>query len=341
MKITFQDFQEQGGEAASLSEQIAANRFVHAALFLGEEGSGKKTLATLAAQAMLCRAEGVRPCGICRDCVMTEKLEHPDLIVVSRTRSLTENTEQKARTSISVDDIRELIRQCGLRTLDSGKRVVIIQDADRMTPQAQNCLLKTLEEPPENTFFLLLAEHPEALLSTVVSRCRPIRLHPWSDGTVRRALLAAGVPAERAEEILPAAAGSIGKALRLSGDEEYWKLREEVTQAFFATVQRSEILRISTAWKDRKNEAEDIWRMLELTIRQLLRRRLGQRDAMLPAGVSECWKRFSENAEPERFTLLLDAVAEARRQTMAAVNFQAVVEQLLFSFMGEGNRWQA
>ncbi len=338
MSLTFDDFHPQGPEIAALYEQILSGRLVHALLITGESGTGKKTLARLIARALLCRGAGRKPCGHCRDCSMSEKMEHPDLSIVSRSDSVI--GASKERASIPVDEIREVIRICGLRTIDSGKRVALIFEADRMTPQAQNCLLKTLEEPPEETYFILVSDHAETLLSTILSRCRPVRLHPWPDETILHVLQAEQVSEARAKEVLPAANGSVGKALQLVKDESYWKLRDEVMRSFFGLTRRSEILKISSAWKDRKGEAEGVWQILELLIRQMLSCRLGEENQFLPPDLPEQWKRFANQAELKQFTALLDAVSEARKQTLASVNFQALLERLLLILMGESDQWR-
>lgn len=339
MSFTFQDFREQGEQIGVLESQIASGKLIHALMISGERGTGKKTLAFLIARALLCTSEGARPCGECTDCRLAEKREHPDLIVIQKGVPLSAEVK-KDRATIPVEDIREMIRMTGVSTLSGRNRVVVILDADKMTPQAQNCLLKTIEEPPENTVFLLVTDQPGNMLTTVISRCRMIRIHPWSDDSVCRALLANGIAPERAKQATAAANGSIGTALELAGDEEYWEFRAGIAKAFFGSGTRSDILKTSNQWKDRKQEADRLFSALESLLRNLLLVRTGRADASaLKELYAPEWVRFAQKAGTDRFTALFDAITAARKQAAFAVNFQALLEQLLFTWMEERTKW--
>ena len=102
---------------------------------------------------------------------------------------------------------------------------------------------------------------------------------------------------------------------------------------------RSDILRVSNSWKDRKGEAGNLLNILEASLERMARFRFSRGNSGEIAGLPENWKRFSEKAGPEDFSGLINAVNDARKQLESNVNFQAVLEQLLFVFMGEGNKW--
>lgn len=331
-------FTLQGEEIQSLLSQLSCGHLVHASLITGEKGVGKRTLAMLIASAILCRSEGNRPCGVCRDCMQVRQSEHPDLIVIRKGIPISPDAK-KDRTTIPVDDIREIIRICGSHTFDDRPRVVLLYDADKMTLQAQNCLLKTLEEPPENTYLILVTEHPDALLSTVISRTRAIRLHAWPDEYIRKTLEQMGTESKRAEECISEAHGSIGRAIELASDEDYWQIRNSVLHVFFGGLKRSEILRISNEWKERRNDADVLMEILESVIREMLQAHFHPECGKSPENISPAWQRFIKEAGVDRFTSLLDAVSNMRKQLMFNVNFQAVIEQFLFILMGEGNQW--
>jgi len=336
--ITFDDFRSQGSMIEALRKQAEEKRLVHALLITGEQGTGKRTLAMLFASALMCEAESAIPCGKCSGCTMAMAGEHPDITILEKGVPLSSDTS-KGRATIPVDDIREVIRICSRYAYEGRNRAVVIKNAETMTPAAQNSLLKILEEPPQNTYFILTSAHADQLLTTVRSRCRTVKLTPWEPGYVRKALSAQGIDAATAEKAANACGGSIGKAAMLAGDEGYWKLREDVMSAFFRNRKRSEILTQSTRWKDQKAESDRIFDLLEGEIHNLLRYRLTHDGGNALNEFPEGWKRFAAEAPPERFVFLNDRIREARKQCAFNVNFQAIIEQLLLIFIGESDQW--
>ena len=336
--ITFNDFARQGEEIVSLRRQLDEHRMVHALLITGENGAGKKTLAGLVAEALMCKADTNIPCGACSGCRLAQSGEHPDITIVTKGTPLTRDTS-KGKNNIPVDDIREIIRICSLYSLEGGNRAVIIQNAEDMTFQAQNSLLKILEEPPQNTYFILTSSHPDQLLPTVISRCRPVKLIPWDKEYIQKVLECEGADPVKSKKAAEASYGSIGYAKKLITDDQYWKTQEDILDAFFRNRKRSRILNISQNWKDRKSEADTLFDILEQHVRILLNCRLHPGSEQTIRDYPAEWQRFSQSASLERFTFLYDKICEARKQMSFNVNFQAVVEQLLLTFIGESEIW--
>ena len=338
MKTLQESFQRHGEEFRVLFGQLAERTGVHAYLITGEKGTGKKTLARMMSKILLCADENAgKPCNHCRNCTMIDNGEHPDLIVIEKGNPIAPGI-RKDRATIPVEDIREMIRICGIRSTDGNMHVIVIHEAEKMTPQAQNCLLKTLEEPPADTCIILVTEHMESLLTTVVSRCRIIRIRAWDDKYILSVLQERGIPAQRAADAVSASNGSVGKALELASEEAYWELRKEVVDLFFGNTSRSDVLKISNLWKDRKQNAEEMLSILDSVLLMMTEKRFGKGNADL-SFLPQQWQRFSGKAGMESFLLLTDSIREARKQLQFSVNFQAVLEKIIFLFMGEGNKW--
>ena len=335
--VALSAFAGQGAVYDGLMRTLRDGTTVHAYLISGTSGVGKKTLSHLMAQYLLCQGQN-KPCGVCPACVQVRGGNHPDVIIVQPGIPISAEVNRDLK-SIPVDEIRAVNELAGRHTYEGGQRVIIIRQAEKMTPGAQNALLKTLEEPMAGTVFLLITDSPELLLPTIISRCRALKLHPWTDEKVLSALKSHGVEAHRCEEALHVAGGSIGRALSVAADEKYWERRQKVMQDFFAVKERSDILRISTAWKDRKDDAEELLSDVEDMIRTLLLVRLGRRDETAVSGYPQGWQRMAKAAPLEAFTSLTDAVRQARTYRLNQVTWQAAVERLLLRLMEENNRW--
>ena len=331
------DFKGQGALFDGLIRTLDEGTFVHAYLISGASGMGKRTLARLIAQHLLCTGER-KPCGVCPGCIQVMEGQHPDVITVTPGKPL--SPEVKAgMAGIPVDEIRHVIGLVGQHTFVGGRRIVIIERAEKMNPAAQNALLKTLEEPLAGTVFLLLSESPELLLPTIISRCRALKLHPWPDDVVMAALRAHGVGEDMARRALSVSGGSIGRAIAVAADEAYWQRRKDVMQDFFGISARVDVLKVSTAWKDRKEDADALLTDVEDMIRTLMLVRFSRQDDALLEDYPPQWQRMAKEAGLAAFMHLLGAVSDARRLRMNQVTWQAVVEQLLLSLMEEKNQW--
>lgn len=163
-----------------LQNAISMNKVSHAYLFGGESGSGKKMMASLFAMTLQCEKHGVEPCMECPSCKKAQSQNHPDIIYVKH---------EKPNT-ISIDEIREqLINDVMIKPYSSPYKIYIIDEAQKLTLQAQNALLKTIEEPPAYAVVMLLADNPDALLPTISSRCVQLNLKPVGDQLVKDYLM--------------------------------------------------------------------------------------------------------------------------------------------------------
>ena len=150
-----------------LKPRLAQGTLSHAYIVAGAEGSGKHTLASILSQAMVCSGAGAKPCGSCPDCKKALAGIHPDIITI---------LPEEDKTAISVDQIRQMRADAYIRPNEAARKVYILEYCDRLRGEAQNAMLKLLEEGPSYACFLLLAENQGNLLVTVRSRCETLAL---------------------------------------------------------------------------------------------------------------------------------------------------------------------
>ncbi len=198
----------------TLQRSLAERRLHHAYLFAGPAHLGKTTLALQFTQALNCEADPP-PCGDCNSCARIASALHADVQRISVDPAAAEGP----RTVIGIESIRDLISSAYLRPYEGRSRVFIIHDADRMSHDAANALLKVLEEPPPNVFILLLSDNPEAILPTVRSRCQTLEFSPLQIDEVAGILRAEeSVPDDQAEALARLSRGCLGWAIAASRD---------------------------------------------------------------------------------------------------------------------------
>jgi DNA polymerase-3 subunit delta' len=202
-----------------LARSVAGNTLPPSLLFAGPAGIGKGLTALGVAQALNCtnptkgsglRAEGsLDACGVCAACTRIARRVHPDVLFV----------EPGDSGAIKIDQIRDVVDRAGYRPFEGKRRVVIIDEADALAAPAQNALLKTLEEPPPSSVFILVTARPDMLLPTVLSRCPQLRFRPLSADDIAAALMARGLSEAEARAVAATADGSLGQALQASAGD--------------------------------------------------------------------------------------------------------------------------
>jgi DNA polymerase III subunit delta' len=192
-----------GQEQAVARLRRAVERPSHAYLLAGPRGSGVLEAARCFAAALVCPDGG---CGACNACRRARSARHPDVIEV-----------EPAGTFVVVDQVEEMMKEAFTSPFEAERKIIIVTEADRMNEPAANKLLKTLEEPPARTHFLLLSEAPDELLPTVRSRCQRIDFAALSDADGTAALVASGVDPEAAAAAARLASGRLDRARSLAG----------------------------------------------------------------------------------------------------------------------------
>jgi DNA polymerase-3 subunit delta' len=202
-----------------LKSSVEQGRLSHAYLFVGPAHIGKGTLACNLAQAVNCTEEDL-PCGVCASCSRIAYGANADVQIISLIPGAKE---------IGIDQIREAQHTASLKAYESKWRVFIIDGADRLSTEASNCLLKTLEEPPDNVLLILTAVHKGQILPTILSRCQTVELYPVAASIIERALVEKwGVDGETARLLSRFCNGSIGWALMAHDDQSVLEGRSEV-----------------------------------------------------------------------------------------------------------------
>ena len=203
---------------AHMKKAIELNKVSHAYIINGEKGSGKKLLAGIFAQTLQCEKKGTEPCMQCQSCRQAVSMNQPDIIRV---------THEKPNT-ISVEDIRgQLNGDIQIKPYSSPYKIYIVDEAEKLSPQAQNALLKTIEEPPAYAVILLLTTNTGMLLPTILSRCVVLDLKPVASDKIKKYLMEdLQIPDYQADVCTAFAQGNVGKARRLALSDNFTEMLE-------------------------------------------------------------------------------------------------------------------
>lgn len=309
-----------------ISSAVENNRVSHAYILNGERGSGKKMLANLFAMTLLCETGDNEPCGKCHSCKQAESGNHPDIIRV---------THEKPN-SISVDDIRTQVNNTvDIKPYQGPYKVYIIPQADMMTPQAQNAILKTIEEPPSYAVFLLLTENAETLLPTINSRCVMLKLRNIKDTLIKKYLMEnLEIPDYKADMCTAFAQGNMGRAIMLANSDHFNEIREEAVQ-LLKHINEMELNEIVAAVKNisvYKLEITDYLDIIMIWYRDvLLYKATKEIDKVVFKDQLQSIKEQARKSSYEGIELILESLEKAKARLKANVNFDLVMELLFLT----------
>ncbi len=324
---TFKDIIGQEQIKDHLTHTIEQGKISHAYVINGERFSGKEFIANVFAMALQCEhPDGVEPCQQCHSCKQALSGNQPDIIRV---------THEKPNT-IGVDDIRTQINtDIAIKPYSSPRKIYMIQEGEKMTAQAQNALLKTLEEPPAYAVILILTTNMDALLPTILSRCVVLNMKPVRDDLVKKYLMEElQIPDYKANVCVAFARGNLGKARQLASSEEFDHIKEEAV-SMLKYVQDMEINEMLAAIKkiqEYKFDVEDYLDILAIWYRDvLLFKATNDANHLIFKEEIQYIKKCADRCAYEGIEDILKALDKAKSRLKANVNFELTMELLLMA----------
>ena len=325
----FMDYDQLSTGVSVVFQQFRKQQPVHAYLLTGASGLGKRTLAMVLASALFCTSEN-KPCGHCEACRQFFDGNNPDLLTV-----YSEDNKQ-----IGVDRVREIVQKTSQHAFGEGYRVVLIEPVEKMTLQAQNCLLKSLEEPIANVVFLLMTHELTATLGTIASRCVRLKLTPWADEHLKNALLRLGFSNEKIDSILPRCGGNIGMALQLLDEGKNDTEAQQFVMEALSISSDAAAVSLSTRMKESRDGADLYLNALEQAIHQVILVRTGQLSPHAVSAYPLIWQKAAQSAPISELNALLTAVFDTRRRKAGQVNWQSNIDHLMMRLLEEQTKWQ-
>lgn len=317
----------------NLKNALKYNKISHAYLIQGEKLSGKRMIADIFARALQCECDMGRPCNQCRSCKQAINGNHPDIIYI----------EHEKPNVISVDNIRQQINgDIAIKPYSSPYKIYIMDEAEKMNVQAQNALLKTLEEPPEYAVILLLTTRAEAMLPTILSRCVLLDTKPVPDDWIKNYLMQrVQIPDYRASVCASFARGNLGRAIELASNEEFDRMKSSVlgTMKSIADMEINQMAAEAKKITEEKFDKEDYLDLCFIWYRDVLLYKacgaLGGKNYMIfkeeLTDIANAAQRYSY----ESIEQIIHSIERARSRIKANVNFDLTME-LMFMDMKAG-----
>lgn len=309
-----------------LQAAISYEKVSHAYIFNGPEKSGKRMLAEAFAMTLQCEEKGINPCLSCHSCKQALGQNQPDIIYLRHEKPGT----------ISVDDIRRQVNNdMGIKPYASPYKIYIIDEAEKMNQQAQNALLKTIEEPPAYGIILLLTTNADAFLPTILSRCITLNLKAVPDAEIKKHLMQTyQIPDYQADICTAFAQGNVGKAIQLAGNEEFNELKDSALQ-LIKRIKDIELYEMMEAIKqigDYKLQINDYFDILMIWYRDvLLYKATADVNGLLFKDEVYDIKNQANQSSYYGIEAILEALEKAKLRLNANVNFDLVMELLLLT----------
>jgi DNA polymerase-3 subunit delta' len=325
--VTFRDIVGQEKIVDHLRTAITTGQISHAYIIAGERGMGKEFIARTFAMAVQCENRaGENPCGTCHSCTQALAGSHPDIVLVTPAKP----------GVISVDDVRkQIVADVALLPYKGPKKFYIVNKAEEMTPQAQNALLKTFEEPPSYAVVMLLTANAETLLPTIRSRALLLYMQAAPAVLVKKYLSDnLDITDSKADICVAFARGNIGKAKLLASNEDFESVKNEALSLLknIGKMDISEIIAVIRKIKEYKLEETDFLEILAIWYRDVLMlkatRDLSQ---LIFKEEYQYIKRVADTYTYEGIEEIIESLEKAGQRLSANVNFELALELLLLT----------
>ena len=323
----FKDIIGQESIKKHLQTAIKTGNLSHAYIINGEYGSGRQTIASALAKTIQCQSktDDTDACGVCTSCKQAESHNHPDIKYITHDK-----------TSISVNDIREqLNNDISIKPYSSEYKIYIIPDANKMTEQAQNALLKTIEEPPVYAIIILLTENCDSLLPTIRSRCVTLTMNPVEKDKICTYLENKfQLEPEQAQIAANYCQGHIGKAIRFASSSDFIEMKNQVLKLLknLDSMDIASIIDTIKEFSTHKNDINDYLDLMLLWYRDVLMFKV-TKDANLLL-YSDEYSAISEQAtkrDYENIENIIAAIDKAKVRLKANVNFDVTIELMILA----------
>ena len=309
-----------------LQNAISMNKVSHAYILHGELGAGKEFISKIFAMTLQCEKNDIEPCQECRSCRQAQSKNHPDIIWV---------THEKPG-SIGVEDIRGQINSdMGIKPYYGPYKIYIVSEAQKMTPQAQNALLKTLEEPPAYGIILLLTTNVDAFLPTIISRSIILNMRPAKDREIEAYLMQTlQVPDYKARICAAFARGNVGKAKHLAESEEFEHIKEEAVSLlkYIGDMEISEIVTAIKRINEYKLDVNSYLDILFIWYRDILMfKATKDPNDLIFKDEIQYIKKTADRSSYEGIERILNSLDKAQLRIAANVNFDLAMELLFLT----------
>lgn len=322
----YSDIIGHGDIVKHFKSSIELGKVSHAYILNGEKGVGKKTLAAVVAKSLQCEQGEPDPCNTCKSCLQAESGNQPDIIWVNHEK----------QNVISVEEIRaQVVNDISLKPYSSKYKIYIIPDAQMMNPQAQNALLKTLEEPPEYAIIMLLTTNVDKFLPTILSRCIVLNFKPVEPMDVMEYLMRQiGIDEETARFCTDFAQGNLGKAVRLAISPEYKEIKEDAVRLLrqIDTMDMEDIILAIKNMGKFKLDVTDYIDIMTMWFRDILMVKISNSpNKMLFKKEYSVIRKQASKLSYEGIEMILAAMEKLKIRLEANVNFDIAMELMLLT----------
>ena len=283
-----------------LRKAILENKISHSYMFVGIEGIGKQMIAKEFARIVLCTNEQEKGCHQCKSCMEFLSHNHPDFLYL-----------EPDGNSIKIEQIRYLQRKIQEKPIISNKKVYIINDADKMTTEAQNCLLKTLEEPPDYGMIILIGSNENAFLNTIKSRCMKITFQPIETQYIEQFMEKTYGMTNISPNMLEAFQGSIGKAILLKDKKEQYQSIEDMVEKLDKT-DMTELIKLGEPLYQSKYEIINILDYMNIILLKLAK-------------------------ENTQYANCIDIIENTKKRLNQNANYDMCIDNMIFNMWEEVN----